>query len=84
MEERGVFRMLRAYLVGKGYSFRKLFWITGIISFFLSPIADNLTTALIMGTVVSRMADGNRKFLIPAFVNIVVDSECRRSLLSFW
>ena len=72
MEERGVFRMLRAYLVGKGYSFRKLFWITGIISFFLSPIADNLTTALIMGTVVSRMADGNKKFLIPAFVNIVV------------
>lgn len=72
MEERGVFRVLRAYLVGKGYSFRQLFWITGIISFFLSPIADNLTTALIMGTVVSRMADGNKKFLIPAFVNIVV------------
>ncbi|MDD7986290.1 sodium:proton antiporter NhaD [Lentisphaera marina] len=74
MEERGVFRVLRAYLVGKGYSFRQLFWITGIISFFLSPIADNLTTALIMGTVVSRMADGNKKFLIPAFVNIVVAS----------
>lgn len=72
MEERGVFRVLRAYLVGKGYSFRQLFWITGIISFFLSPIADNLTTALIMGTVVSRMADGNKKFLVPAFVNIVV------------
>ena len=72
MEERGVFRALRSYLVGKGYTFRQLFWITGIISFFLSPIADNLTTALIMGTVVSRMAAGNKKFLLPAFVNIVV------------
>ena len=72
MEERGVFRALRSYLIGKSYTFRQLFWITGIISFFLSPIADNLTTALIMGTVVSRMASGNKKFLIPAFVNIVV------------
>ena len=51
--ERGnVFAVLRAWLVGKGLSYRALFWVTGIIAFFLSAIADNLTTALVMGAVI--------------------------------
>jgi Na+/H+ antiporter NhaD/arsenite permease-like protein len=67
-----VFQALRAWLISKGLGFRSLFWATGIISFFLSPMADNLTTALLMSTVALAVSDGNRKFIVPAFVNIVV------------
>jgi len=40
MEERGVFDSLRAWLVNRGFSLRAIFWITGILAFFISPIAD--------------------------------------------
>lgn len=44
LEDFNVFAALRARLVVMGLSFRQLFWATGIIAFFLSAIADNLTT----------------------------------------
>ena len=72
MTERNVFEALRAWLVGRGFGFRKLFWITGGIAFFLSPIADNLTTALLMGAVVLSVGGGNSKFVGVGCVNIVV------------
>lgn len=52
MLERGVFDALRDTLVSKGLSYRSLFWLTGILAFFISPIADNLTTALVMCEVI--------------------------------
>ena len=67
-----VFQALRAWLLSKGMGFRSLFWATGILTFLLSPLADNLTSALLMSTVAYAVSDGNRKFIIPAFVNIVV------------
>lgn len=67
-----VFQALRAWLISKGLGFKSLFWATGIITFFLSPIADNLTSALLMSTVAFAVSDGNKKFIVPAFVNIVV------------
>ncbi len=72
MEERGVFDVLRAWLVTQGFSLRKIFWITGAISFVLSPIADNLTTALLMATVVIAVGGSNTKFVALACINIVV------------
>ena len=48
MEERLVFESLRSWLVRKGFTYRQLFWLTGILAFFISPVADNLTTALLM------------------------------------
>ena len=72
MEERGVFDILRDWLVVKGFSFRKIFWLTGLVAFFLSPIADNLTTALLMATVVISVGGGNTKFVAVACINIVV------------
>lgn len=72
MEERGVFDILRDWLVMKGFSLRKIFWFTGLIAFFLSPIADNLTTALLMATVVISVGGGNGKFIAIACINIVV------------
>ena len=72
LEERLVFDSLRSWLLRKGLSFRALFWATGGITFVLSPIADNLTSALLMATVASAVSNGNKKFIVPAFVNIVV------------
>jgi len=72
MTERNVFEALRSYLVSKGYSYKALFWITGVLAFFISPIADNLTTALLMGAVVLAVGSDNLKFVSIAFVNIVV------------
>jgi Na+/H+ antiporter NhaD/arsenite permease-like protein len=70
--ERRVFDKLKYNLVSKGHSYRKLFWITGFIAFFLSPIADNLTTALILSTVLITIEQKNKAFLIPGAINIVV------------
>ena len=41
---------------------------------FLSPIADNLTTALILGTVVTVAGRGNKAFIVPGLINIVVSA----------
>tara|TARA_R110002072_G_scaffold13418_12_gene56252 strand:+ start:10897 stop:12267 length:1371 start_codon:yes stop_codon:yes gene_type:complete len=72
MTERNVFQALRIWLVTKGFSYKQLFWITGFIAFFLSPIADNLTTALLMGAVVLSVGSGNARFVSIACINIVV------------
>ena len=72
LDERNVFKSLRCWLLNRGYGFKKLFWATGIITFFLSPLADNLTSALLMSTVALAVSNGNRAFIVPAFVNIIV------------
>jgi NhaD family Na+/H+ antiporter len=72
MLERGVFDALRDWLILKGFSYKALFWLTGILAFFISPIADNLTTALIMCAVVLAVGKDNSKFVAIACVNIVV------------
>ena len=72
MTERNVFEYLRVWLVAKGFDFRKIFIITGILSFFISPIADNLTTALLMCAVIMAVARGNKGFICLGCINIVV------------
>jgi Na+/H+ antiporter NhaD/arsenite permease-like protein len=72
MIDRNVFSALRYNLVSKGYDYKKLFWITGLLAFFISPIADNLTTALILSTVLITIDKENKAFIVPAAVNIVV------------
>ncbi len=72
MTERNVFEALRVWLIGKGFSYRQLFWVTGTLAFFISPVADNLTTALLMGAVVLAVGGGNTVFVSVSFINIVV------------
>ncbi|MCU7835869.1 MAG: sodium:proton antiporter NhaD [gamma proteobacterium symbiont of Taylorina sp.] len=72
MEERRVFDALRSWLIHKGFSFRQLFWLTGILAFFISPVADNLTTALLMCAVVLAVGGTNTRFVAIACINIVV------------
>jgi len=68
----GVFDKLKYNLVSKGFTYKKLFWATGFIAFFLSPIADNLTTALILSTVLITIEKHKKEFLVPGAINIVV------------
>ena len=81
MEERGVFDALRGWLISKGFTLKGVFWITGVLSFVISPLADNLTTALLMAAVVISVSGGRqaimadetiKKFAILACINIVV------------
>ncbi|MEM7378198.1 MAG: sodium:proton antiporter NhaD, partial [Pseudomonadota bacterium] len=72
MEERRLFDGLRVWLVKLGLSYRALFWLTGVLSFFISPIADNLTTALLMCAVVLALGASNTRFVNLACINIVV------------
>lgn len=72
MDERGVFDALRIWMVRKGFSYRTLFWITGFLAFFISPVADNLTTALLMCAVVLKVAEGDRSFINLSCINIVI------------
>ena len=72
MEERGIFDVLRAWLINQGFSLKQVFWITGGIAFLMSPIADNLATALLMATVVLSVGGSNQRFVALACINIVV------------
>ncbi|NPA82393.1 MAG: sodium:proton antiporter, partial [Epsilonproteobacteria bacterium] len=70
--ERRVFDVLKYKLISRGYSYKKLYWITGMLAFWLSPVADNLTTALILSTVVYTIDKEKKEFLVPSAINIVV------------
>lgn len=72
MEERQIFDALRSWLINRGFGFRQLFWMTGFLAFFISPIADNLTTALLMCAVVMAVGGSNTRFISIGCVNIVV------------
>lgn len=72
MEERNVFEALRSWLIRRGLGYRALFWVTGLLAFFISPVADNLTTALLMGAVVMAVGAGNQKFVLLSCINIVI------------
>ncbi len=72
MDERNVFQALRSWLVSRGFTLRVVFWVTGALAFVISPLADNLTTALLMGAVVMAVGGSNRKFVVVACINVVV------------
>jgi len=72
LEERRAFEVLRAKLVSMGLSYVKLFWLTGILAFLLSPMLDNLTTALVMGAVVMAVGSNSKKFVVLSCINVVV------------
>jgi Na+/H+ antiporter NhaD/arsenite permease-like protein len=83
MEDRGVFESLRIWLLSKNFTYRQLFWITGIQAFFISSVCNNLTTALLMGSVILAMGKNNRQFVTVACVNVVVASNAGGSFSPF-
>lgn len=72
VEERGLFNALKTKLVNKGLSLRSMYWVCGLLAFFLSPIADNLTTALILGGVSLAVGKDSPRFIFASCVNVVV------------
>ncbi|MGQ0442635.1 MAG: sodium:proton antiporter NhaD [Methylophilaceae bacterium] len=72
MDERHVFEALRTWLIRQGLGYRALFWVTGLLAFFISPVADNLTTALLMGAVVMAVGGSHKKFVLLACINLVI------------
>lgn len=72
MSERRVFAALRSWLVLRQFSYRALFWVTGILAFFLSPVIDNLTTALVLCAVLLAVGKDSPKFVSIGCVNVVV------------
>src|SRR5205823_7356125 len=59
-------------LVRAGLSYRALFWATGGLAFVISPVADNLTTALVMCAVVLALGREAPRFVALSCINIVV------------
>lgn len=72
LDERSAFLALRGWLVGRGFGLRALFWLTGLLAFVISPIADNLTTALLMAAVAMAVGGHSPRFVLLACINIVV------------
>ncbi len=72
MEERQVFDALRNWMIGRRLSLRAVYWVTGALAFGMSPFADNLTTALVMGAVAVSVGAGNARFITVACINVVV------------
>lgn len=72
MSERGVFDALRAKLLQRELGYRPLFWVTGTLAFLLSPVLDNLTTALVMSAVLIAVGAGHQRFIAMGCINIVV------------
>ena len=72
MSERNLFEALRIWLLQRGFGYRTLFWVTGAMAFTLSPVIDNLTTALVMCAVVLAVGRDSPRFVTLACINIVV------------
>ncbi|HET8700063.1 MAG TPA: sodium:proton antiporter NhaD, partial [Nitrococcus sp.] len=72
MTERNVFEALRSRLASRGFSYRQLFWTTGFIAFFLSPMLDNMTTALVLAAVVLAVGVDSPRFVGLTCISIVV------------
>jgi Na+/H+ antiporter NhaD/arsenite permease-like protein len=72
LEDRGLFHHLQIWLTNHQFTYRQLFWITGILAFFISAIADNLTTALLMCSVILAVEKNNQRFISLSCINLVV------------
>jgi Na+/H+ antiporter NhaD/arsenite permease-like protein len=72
MSERGVFAALRSWLVSRDLTLYRVYWLVGVLTFFISPLADNLTTALLMATVVVAVGGSNKNFVVACSINVVV------------
>lgn len=83
LEDRGVFLSLQSWLTAKGYTYRKLFWILGGLTFCLSIVLANMTTALVMGAVALGLGRGNAKFTTLVCINIVVASNAGGAFCPF-
>lgn len=74
LAERRVFLALRGWVGQQKYSYRRIFWITGLATFLLSPFLDNLSTSLVVGAIILNLERNNKKFITLACTNVVIAS----------
>lgn len=74
LQERGLFEWIQYKLLSYGMTYNSIFWALGLGAFFLSPVLDNLTTALVMASVAIAVAGNNAQFVSKCCVSIVVAS----------
>jgi Na+/H+ antiporter NhaD/arsenite permease-like protein len=72
MEDMRIFDALKVWLVRKNLSYRQLFWITGLLVFFISCVVNGLTAGLLMGAVAVAVGKDSPRFVSLACINIVV------------
>jgi len=72
MTERGVFDALRIVLINNQFTYRQLFWITGVLAFLMSSVISSLTVGLMMGYLILSIGKGQPKFIGLAALNAVV------------
>jgi len=72
LNERGLFHAVRDWVFREGYSRHTVYWLTGSATFLLSPILDNLSAALLMGTVILTLCRASRQFVNLGCINVVV------------
>ena len=74
LKERGFFFLIIKWFILKKFDSKKLFVFTGLLAFFISPFADNLTTALLIVSLIIFIDEENKNFINLCCVNIVVAS----------
>lgn len=72
MEDMRIFDALKVWLVGMHLSYRQLFWITGLLVFFISSVVNGLTSGLLMGAVVVAVGKNSPRFVSLGCINIIV------------
>lgn len=68
----GVLSKIQDLITTKKLTYKKIYWLTGFLAFFISPIADNLTTALLMCSIIISIDQTNKKFINLSCINIVI------------
>lgn len=74
LKERGFFHIINKWIILKKFNSRQLFVFTGLLAFFISPIADNLTTALLISSIIISLESENSNFVNICCINIVIAS----------
>jgi Na+/H+ antiporter NhaD/arsenite permease-like protein len=74
LDERRLFKALCGWLIQHRLSYRQLFWSVGIVTFFLSTVVNNLTTALIASTVVLTVGRDSPRFVALSCLLAVIAS----------
>lgn len=68
------FNFIKNKILLKKLSLRQIYFFTGLLSFFISPFADNLTTSLIMSSIILNINKDDYTFVNLSCINIVIAS----------
>ncbi len=74
LDERNTFKVLCGWLTQRGMSYRMLFWVLGLLTFLLSTIVNNLTTVLVVSSVVLMIGRNSPRFITLTCLITVVAS----------